>query len=136
MGNQRAVLIVRSQPLRTGGKNILADKWSLDGRGCGPSAAGTQIRAPRALHGKVLAEPVGAGQIEPAEIGPLIQGWPSHDVAVGRAQRGVETVVIAHIGQWIDNNVGAVAGGRGGGALGLSAGSCTESQGGKGCERN
>ena len=57
------------------------------------------------------------------------------DVLVGQAHRKVIAVVIPHIGEWIDNNVGAVARGLSGAALGLGAGSGAENQRSHGEER-
>ena len=93
-------------------------------------AAGAQIAAARALDGPVPAEPIGAGEIEPAQIGPLQHIRSGLHVVVGHAQRKIIAVVVAHTGQRVAGNVGAIAGRRRGGALRLGAGSGRQSQSG------
>ena len=57
----------------------------------------------------MLAEPVGAGQVQAAKIRALQQGRAGFHVAVGQSQRNIELVVVLPIRQRIDGDIGAVA---------------------------
>ena len=130
MGNQRAVLVVRTQPLRAADKEVLAHERPLDAVGIGRRAAGSQIAAPAALNAPAPGEPVGAGDIEAAQVRALQQRRAGLHVVVGHSHRQVVAVVVAHIGQRIDGNISGT--GRRCGALILGLAQGTQSQHGNG----
>ena len=87
MGNQSAVLVVWAEPLRTGGEKVLPDEWTVNVPRVGSArATGAQVDAARALGGPVLAEPIGGGKIQPAQVGSLQHIRPGLHVVVGHAQ--------------------------------------------------
>src|ERR1700733_3581213 len=144
VGNQRAVLVVGSQPLRAGGEEVLRHNRPLNPprlNGIRAGAAGAVIGASVPFDGPVLAEPIGAHHVQSAEVGALQQRGAGLHVVIGQANREVKAIVITHPGQRVDDGIGANAGGltrsalRLGLVLGLSVKRYGGDQGGKGKQR-
>ena len=136
------MLVVRAEPFRTAGKDVLGDEGPFDELGgdvvSEAGAAGAEIAAACALKSLVFGEPVRARDVKTAEIGALVQGWSGHDAGIGHVDGEVVAIVVANAGERIAGDVNAVgwSGGNGGrGYLGLGAGHGMESQNGNGNDR-